>query len=87
MNPSTRASVASRLLKRLNLRFPTLVLILGLLTLIDLIIPDFIPFIDEIGLALLTVLFGMWKNRKPVSFQDGARDTENPSTRENVRPI
>jgi hypothetical protein len=29
-----------------------------------MLIPDFIPFLDEIGLALLTVLFGMWKSRK-----------------------
>jgi len=59
-----RVSALSRLLQRLNLRFPTLFLILGGLTLIDLVVPDFIPFIDEIGLALLTVLFGMWKDRK-----------------------
>ncbi|MBN1568172.1 MAG: hypothetical protein JXA73_10020 [Acidobacteria bacterium] len=71
MIPSTRASVAARLLKNLNLRFPTLVLILGLLTLIDLFIPDFIPFIDEIGLAILTLLFGMWKNRNPVNSPGG----------------
>jgi hypothetical protein len=59
-----RVSALTRLLQRLNLRFPTLFLILGGLTLIDLVVPDFIPFIDEIGLALLTVLFGMWKDRK-----------------------
>jgi hypothetical protein len=34
------------------------------LTFIDLLIPDVIPFADEIGLALLTLLFGLWKNRK-----------------------
>ena len=70
MAQSTRVSVASRLLERFNLRFPTLVLILGLLTLIDFLIPDFIPFIDEIALALLTVLFGMWEKRKPMNYQD-----------------
>jgi hypothetical protein len=59
-----RVSVAARLLKRFNLRFPTLVLILGLLTVADLLIPDFIPFVDEIVLAILTLLFGMWKNQK-----------------------
>ena len=59
-----RVSALSRLLQRLNLRFPTLFLILGGLTLIDLVVPDFIPFIDEIGLAVLTILFGMWKDRK-----------------------
>jgi hypothetical protein len=59
-----QVSALSRLLQRLNLRFPTLFLILGGLTLIDIVVPDFIPFIDEIGLALLTALFGMWKDRK-----------------------
>jgi hypothetical protein len=67
-----RVSLAGRLLKQLNLRFPTLVLILGILTLADFVIPDFIPFIDEIGLALLTALFGMWKNRKNADSQDQA---------------
>ncbi|HQP88848.1 MAG TPA: hypothetical protein PLL76_21545, partial [Thermoanaerobaculia bacterium] len=30
----------------------------------DLVIPDFIPFVDEIILALLTMLFGLWKDRR-----------------------
>jgi len=59
-----RASIAARLLRRLNLRFPGLFLILALLTLTDFLIPDIIPFADEIGLALLTLLLGSWKNRK-----------------------
>jgi len=79
MIPSPGTSIAARLLKNLNLRFPTLVLILGLLTLMDILIPDFIPFVDEIGLAVLTVLFGMWKNRKPVNGQAGAGRAEDGS--------
>lgn len=67
-----RVSALHRLLMRLNLRFPTLFLILGGLTLIDLIVPDLVPFIDEIGLALLTTLFGMWKGRKDATRQNGA---------------
>ena len=59
-----RVSAIGRLLQHLNLRFPALFLLLGGLTLIDVVVPDMIPFIDEIGLALLTMLFGMWKNRK-----------------------
>jgi hypothetical protein len=73
MIQSARVSLAARLLKRLNLRFPTLALILGLLTLFDFLLPDFIPFIDEIGLALLTILFGLWEKRKTVDNQDGER--------------
>ena len=65
-----RVSAISRLLTRLNLRFPTLFLILGGLTLLDVLVPDLVPFIDEIGLGLLTVLFGMWKNRKTATYRD-----------------
>ena len=68
MNSADRVSVAARLLKNLNLRFPTLFLLLGSLTLLDLFIPDFIPFIDEIGLALLTILFGTWKDRRSAGY-------------------
>lgn len=73
MIPLTRVSLVKRLLTRLNLRFPTLFLILGTLTLIDLFVPDFIPFVDEIGLAILTTLFGMWKGRRVVRGRDGSR--------------
>ncbi len=59
-----RVSLASRLLERLNLKFPTLFLLFGLLTLIDFIVPDVLPFVDEIGLAMIATLFGMWKKRK-----------------------
>lgn len=60
----TRVSLIDRVLSRLNLRFPSLFLLFAGLTLADLLIPDVIPFADEIGLALLTLLFGMWKDRK-----------------------
>ncbi len=59
-----RVSLIGRLLQRLNLRFPSLFLLFAGLTLADLLIPDVIPFADEIGLALLTLLFGLWKDRK-----------------------
>jgi hypothetical protein len=72
MISSNRVSLATRLLQRLNLRFPALFVILGLLTLMDFLIPDFIPFIDEIALALLTLLVGTWKNRKTVGYQGSA---------------
>jgi hypothetical protein len=46
-----------------SLRFPTLFLLSGGLFLIDMLIPDFIPFYDEILLALLTLALGAWKKR------------------------
>jgi len=59
-----RTSLVARLLGRFNLRFPGLFLIFAVVTLADLLIPDLIPWADEIGLALLTLLLGSWKNRK-----------------------
>lgn len=59
-----RLSLIGKALSRLHLRFPSLFLLFAGLTLADLLIPDVIPFADEIGLALLTLLFGMWKDRK-----------------------
>ena len=73
-NPPLQTSVASLLLRRLNLRFPGLFLILALLTLADLLIPDFIPFVDEIGLGLLTLLLAMWKKRKTPVTPDESRN-------------
>ena len=57
-------SIVGRLVARLNLRFPVLVGVLATLTIVDLVVSDFVPFVDEIGLALLTVLLSRWKARK-----------------------
>jgi hypothetical protein len=53
-----------RLLARLNLRFPVLFLLLATVTAADLVVPDILPFVDEIFLALLTAIFGLWRNRR-----------------------
>jgi hypothetical protein len=47
-----------------RLRFPVLFVVVALLFVIDLIVPDFIPLADEVLLGLLTVLLGMWKQRR-----------------------
>jgi hypothetical protein len=49
----------------MNLRFPALFALFAVATLVDLVVPDLIPFVDEIGLALLTLLFGLWRDRHP----------------------
>ena len=54
-----------KLLGGLNLRFPGLFALLAAVFLFDLVVPDFIPFVDEIILALLTMLFALWKERRP----------------------
>jgi hypothetical protein len=47
-----------------GLSFPKLFLLLSGLFLLDLLVPDMIPFLDEMFLGTLTVLFGMWRERK-----------------------
>lgn len=44
-----------------KLRHPTLFWITATLFVIDLLIPDFIPFADEIILGLGTLLLSRWK--------------------------
>lgn len=47
-----------------RLRFPTLFLITLALFAVDLVVPDPIPFLDEIMLGLGTLLFASWRNRR-----------------------
>jgi len=50
-----------RLLPRL--RFPQLFVILAGLLVLDLLVPDPIPLVDELTLAVLTFLIGSWRTR------------------------
>jgi len=45
-------------------RFPTLLLFTGGLFAVDLLVPDFIPFIDELLLGLATLVLARWKDRR-----------------------
>lgn len=58
-------AILTRLLQRLNLRFPTLFAIFAVLTVLDFVLPDPLPLADELGLALLTLLLGLWRDRRP----------------------
>lgn len=49
-----------------RLRYPQLFGLLMALFLADLVIPDLIPFADEILLGLLTALVGSIRDRQPV---------------------
>jgi hypothetical protein len=60
-------AILTRLLQRLNLRFPTLFAVFALLTVLDLVLPDPLPLADELGLALLTLLLGLWRDRRAPS--------------------
>lgn len=59
-NPLTTA--AMRWLSGLS--FPRLFVVFALLFLVDVVLPDPIPFVDEILFGLGTLLFASWKNRK-----------------------
>jgi len=51
-----------------GLRFPRLAMVTAVLFIADVLLPDFIPFVDEILLGLGTLLLANIKQRK----QDGA---------------
>ncbi len=46
-----------------RMRFPKLALLVALLFVVDLVVPDPIPFIDEIVMGLMTVLLARWRER------------------------
>lgn len=48
-----------------RLRFPRLLALTATLFVIDLFVPDLVPFVDEILLALVTLLLSRWKKRTP----------------------
>ena len=47
-----------------RLRSWQLFVLAGLLFGADLLVPDPIPFVDEIGLGLMTLLMARWKRRR-----------------------
>ena len=47
-----------------QLRFPRLFALTAALFALDLVVPDLIPFADELLLGLATALLGSWRNRK-----------------------
>lgn len=56
-----------------RLRFPQLFLLTAGLFLLDLVVPDLIPFVDEILLGLLTLMFASWRRRRPAGGRPGGR--------------
>jgi len=61
----TPASMIEMFLKNANqLRFRNLFFLVISLFLVDLLLPDFIPFIDEIILGLLAIILANWKKER-----------------------
>lgn len=60
--PTLRAPLLAFAMRYLaRLRFPYLAAIAGTLFVVDLIVPDFIPFADELLLGMITLLLAMLK--------------------------
>lgn len=62
MKSTPLVAVVTRFASRL--RFPTLFAVTATLFVIDLLVPDFIPFADEVLLALATLLLGTWRKQR-----------------------
>lgn len=62
-----------------HLRFPWLFLLTVAVFVVDLLVPDAIPLVDEILLGLLSLLLGsLRKGRRPLEKGEGDRGGELP---------
>ena len=70
------ASLLSPLILRIarRLRFPQLFMLTAGLFVLDLLIPDLIPFLDEFVLGLATLLLGAWTTRKKEHLEQAQED-------------
>ena len=48
-----------------SLRFPVLLIVTGVLFVVNILVPDALPFVDEILLALVAVILSRLKRRPP----------------------
>ncbi len=69
-------SIVSRLSRYLeSLRFPWLLLLATVLFVVNLFIPDALPFVDEILLAVVAIILGKLK-RKPASVEPESQTSD-----------
>jgi hypothetical protein len=68
-----------------GLRFPTLLAVIGSLFALDLLIPDLIPFFDEIVLGLFTVLLATLRRKKADPVAEVPEETEGRTI--DVEPV
>ena len=78
--PSPLTALVNRLLPRM--RYPYLFLVLGALFVVDLILPDPIPLVDEVLLAILTFIAATFTARR--DGDDEPRDITPPDDDEKV---
>lgn len=58
------------------MRFPKLFVLMAVIFGVDLLIPDTIPFVDEIMLGLITAGLGAWRTRKPPALPPADTDED-----------
>jgi len=70
-SPDLRKTVIRKVATRL--KFPQLFAVMAGLFIFDMVVPDFVPFVDEILLGLGTALFGLWREKVDSSeeFEEG----------------
>jgi hypothetical protein len=56
-----------------RLRFPVLFLTCAALFVLDLVVPDVIPFADEVLLGLATALLASWRTRRVPAGENAAK--------------
>ena len=67
------SAIRDRLMRYAStLRFPKLLAVTAVLFVIDLIFPDMVPFVDEILLGLISLLFASLRN-KPKALRENNR--------------
>ena len=64
-----------------GLRFPQLFTLLAIVFLLDLFVPDLLPFVDEAVLGLLTLMMGMWRDRRSPPDKPPEKNVTPPGTR------
>lgn len=64
-----------------GLRFPQLFVLLAIIFLVDLFVPDLLPFVDEAVLGLLTLMTGMWRDRREPPDKPPEKNVTPPGAR------
>jgi hypothetical protein len=72
-------AIAGKLASRL--RYPQLFLLALVLFILDLLVPDLIPFIDEILLGFAALLLGSWRQTQAEPASDGERPLKDVTPR------
>lgn len=81
MAPGPGAQFVEKTVSRL--KFPQAFAVFTALFIFDFLVPDFVPFIDELLLGLGAAVFGMWRER--VSTNRPAPPAEKPPMK-NITP-